>query len=39
MIVCLRMGNWANLFRATDNAVSMDGAKSLVAYLEEYAKR
>lgn len=27
-----------NSFCATDNAVSLDGAKKLVAYLEEYAK-
>jgi len=30
--------SWANLFCVTDNAVSLEGAKLLVTYLEEYAK-
>jgi hypothetical protein len=30
--------SYTNLFCITDNAVSLDGAKALVAYLEDYAK-
>jgi hypothetical protein len=28
----------ANQLRVTDNAVSLDGAKLLVSYIEEFAK-